>query len=229
MFRSFVRRLSVFVLAVLMLAAFAFTAAAQDELYQAVASPAASPVVPIPRIRADPNLPATLPGHLIVNTDNLFMRTGPDTQFVPVGILDGGTTLNALAYNGDADGGWYFVTVRGYSGWVSEEFVVIRGDIGRLPVGVPVNAVIWNPTVYLATAQNLIARSGGATICRVPGRQFYVVHALAQSYPAPSSFRNAGLVWMEIEARCNGSVQRGLVPASVDLVFNPASIDIPAN
>jgi hypothetical protein len=160
------------------------------------------------------------PGYAIVNTDNLFMRTGDSPEFTPVGILDGGTRLIVLGSNGrfsSTDELWWYVEVGGLRGWVKNEFLILRGDLRGLPI-VPVVGEISQPTLYVGVNNPLFnSRSVGARVlCEIAGGQLYNVLAVDDVEPT----------WFLIEATCNGVQVNGWLPADRGILRNTGGVPI---
>ncbi|GAB5491442.1 MAG: hypothetical protein Phog2KO_16570 [Phototrophicaceae bacterium] len=70
--------------------------------------------------------------HIVVNTGNLNVRSGPNASFSVVATVPGATEL-AVVGRAD-DGVWYYVEGSFGRGWVNSEFVLFRGDYGSVPV-----------------------------------------------------------------------------------------------
>ena len=78
---------------------------------------------PIPRITGN---------HVVVNTGNLNIRSGPAAGFGSIAVVPGGTELAVLGIA--TDGVWYFVEGRFGRGWLNNEFVLFRGDPNTVPI-----------------------------------------------------------------------------------------------
>jgi uncharacterized protein YraI len=167
----------------------------------------------------------TLPGYAVVNTDNLFMRSGPGPQYTPVGIVDGGTRLIVLGRNDDllpdsSDQLWWLVEVGGLRGWVNSAFLALRGDLSVIPV-VEAQGEIIQPVIYIAfTGFPLSAdpEPGARIVCGLQGERFYPVLAGDTSTPS----------WYYVEAQCDdGLTTRGWLRAE-DIIFrNEGGVAIP--
>lgn len=157
-------------------------------------------------------------GYAIVNTDNLYLRSGDGPQYEALGILDGGTRLVVLGSNGrltTPDRLWWYVEVGELRGWVKNEFLILRGDLRGLPV-VPVTGSLIQPTVYVGLTTPLYSSRalGSGLLCEIPGGRAYTVRAV--DAPEPS--------WYLIEAICNGEAVDGWIPAERGLLRNPAGV-----
>lgn len=173
-----------------------------------------------PRPVNPPALIRNLPGYLIVNTDNLFLRTGDGVEYAPVGIVDGGTFLAPLGSNGaeDPDELWWYVEVGGLRGWVKNEFVIIRGDLSELP-DVPVLGVINVPVLYVGGLNPIYntPNVGGRYLCQIEPNRLNTVIA-QDADPA---------AWYQIEALCGDDLVIGWIQADRGLLRNPAGLTLP--
>jgi len=70
--------------------------------------------------------------HIVVNTGNLNIRSGPSAGFSVVATVPGGTELAVAGRS--ADGVWYFVEGSFGQGWVNSQFVLFRGAYNSVPV-----------------------------------------------------------------------------------------------
>jgi hypothetical protein len=82
----------------------------------------------------------------VTATDKVRVRSGPGTSYEVLSSLAQGTTVKALARNGDSS--WIQVQLEdGTKGWVSAEFVTVNGDVNSLPVAqAPAPKVSPTPT-----------------------------------------------------------------------------------
>jgi uncharacterized protein YraI len=159
------------------------------------------------------------PGYAIVSTDNLYMRSGDGVAYTPVAILDGGTELIVLGSNGELTADlWWYVQVGSLRGWVSSQFLYLRGDLTGVPV-TPVTGTIIPPTLYVG-ASNPIYNTpsvSGRGLCLIPGDHFYTVTA-----------RDSVLAnWYRIEATCDGQPLYGWIQIDRGLLRNSAGVEIP--
>jgi hypothetical protein len=179
------------------------------------AEPLALNTVP-PRPINPSGLAETQPGYAVVNTDNLFLRTGDGPRYEVIGIVDGGTHLIVLGRNKDRS--WWYVQVGGLRGWVSSEFLVLRGDLTGIQE-VPVTGSFTAPSLYVGFPGNLVytlPRVGAAPLCALPGNtEFRIVG------------RTSNTAWYEIEITCDGQELTGWLPADLGIVRNPAGVRIP--
>lgn len=223
-----IRRIRVMALAGLVLALVAGAlpiAAAEFVIFEPGDGRVSAPI-PLNAIPPRPVLtsPETIPGdltegaYLIVNTDNLYMRQGASPEFAPVAIVDGGTSLIPLGWNGNSNDVWWYVQVGGMRGWVRGEFVALRGDARGLPI-LESDGTLTIPRLYVGW-ENFI-RSAPTTdrnyICLIPGNLEYELIG-----------RTADTTWYELRARCDdGRVVEGWLPAENGLFRNPAGVYVP--
>jgi hypothetical protein len=156
------------------------------------------------------------PGYAIVNTDNQFLRSGDSPRYSVIGIIDGGTPLAILGRNEDRS--WWYIQVGGLRGWVSAEFLVLRGDLTGIPE-VPVLGELTHPSLYVGWPGNAVYASpivGGPWLCTIPGNLEF-----------PIVGRTSGSSWYEIEVTCDGVLVDAWIPAELGIVRNPAGLLIP--
>ena len=185
---------------------------------------ATSPDVPLntapPRPVNPIGLAEALPGYAVVNTDNLSVRSGDGPEYTLVAIVDGGTELVVLGRNrfaGDAET-WWYVQVGDVVGWVSGQFLIMRGDLSHVPE-VPVRGDLIQPRFLLIRDQTplYVSPDFNATgLCALNGGLEY-----------PVVGRDADMVWYQVQADCNGSTLTGWVPAYLGAIRNPAALLIP--
>jgi len=93
--------------------------------------------------------------HVVVNTGNLNIRSGPGAQFSTVATVPGGTKLSVLGLA--PDGVWYYVTGTFGQGWLNSEFVLFRGDGRFLPIIRGATGDVAKPTASVNVAITLYA------------------------------------------------------------------------
>ncbi|MDX2163496.1 MAG: hypothetical protein SF162_19420 [bacterium] len=156
--------------------------------------------------------------YLIVNTDNLNVRQGDAPEFAAVAVVDGGTALLPLGWNGDPDDAWWYVQVGGVRGWVRGTFVILRGNATSLPVIDP-RGTIAIPRLYVGWDNFLRSEP------------FYNV-------PASCAFegnleheiigRTVDTQWYELRVVCDdGVIREGWLPADNGIFRNPGSVEVP--
>jgi hypothetical protein len=180
---------------------------------------ASSPSVPLnavpPRPVNDDELIDELPGWLIVNTDNLSVRSGDGPEYSLVAIVDGGTELIPLGRN--LDFSWWYVQAGDKIGWAKAEFLIARGDLTDVTV-VPSNGEIAQPKFFLYSDASVVASPStrALELCSVPGNLDYLVVG-----------RDAKIEWYEIQATCDNAVIKGWVPAALGAIRNQSNEFIP--
>lgn len=158
-----------------------------------------------------PQMNLRSPAHVIVNTGNLNIRSGPGANYTTVATVSGGTRLDVAGFA--PDGVWYLVIGSFGRGWLNSEFVVLRGDGSSLPVirdfqGEPERpvAIVTNAVVVYATPS-----TASTTIGSVSG-----------PFDANVLARTADNTWVQIETPLGfGWVQTGFVGISGDLSLIP--------
>lgn len=169
-----------------------------------------------PRPINPPGLLDDLLGYAVVNTDNLFLRSGDSPRYSVIAILDGGTELAVLGRNEDRT--WWYVQVGGLRGWSSSEFLVLRGDLTDVQV-VPVAGEFTQPRLYVGFTGNplyALPIAGTASYCALPGNLEYAIVG-----------RTAASDWYQIEAECDGDMVTGWMQADRGIVRNPSGVSIP--
>ncbi|MBZ0297453.1 MAG: SH3 domain-containing protein [Anaerolineae bacterium] len=157
------------------------------------------------------------PGYAVVNTDNLYLRTGDSPSYAVIGIVDGGTELAVLGRNEDLT--WWYVQVGGLRGWVSGQFLVLRGDLSGVPE-VPILGELAVPTLYVGFPNNAVYAGPSMleeVVCTIPGnREFKVLG------------RTAASDWYQIEVPCGADDSaEAWILADRGLLRNPAGVTIP--
>lgn len=77
-------------------------------------------------------MPVLQPGHVVVNTSYVNIRSGAGGQFREIAVVAGGTELPVIGVTNDA--AWFYVSGSFGQGWVSGEFVVFRGVFSAIPI-----------------------------------------------------------------------------------------------
>jgi hypothetical protein len=178
-----------------------------------------SPSVDLNEVAPRPDNPdelvELLPGWLIVNTDNLSVRSGDGPEYTLVAIVDGGTRLIPLGRN--LDFSWWYVQAGDVVGWVKAEFLIARGDLTDVLV-VPSNGEIAQPRLFVFSDTTLASAPslGSLELCSVPGDLEYLVVG-----------RDAQISWYEIQATCDNAVIKGWVPAAQGAIRNQSNSFIP--
>jgi hypothetical protein len=156
-----------------------------------------------------------LPGFAVVNTARLNIRSGDGVQYTRVGILDGGTELIVLGRN--PEGSWWYVQVADIRGWVSGEYIALRGDLQNTP-WLPGEGEIQPPRFIYYAAAPLYRGPDPATgeVCVVAGNLEFNVYG-----------RTPNWEWYQVRATCNGAEATGWVKNDLGALRNPAEANIP--
>lgn len=142
-----------------------------------------------------------LKGFLIVNTATANLRSGDGLQYTVVAHVKGGSYLKVLGRNANAS--WWYVTVGDFTGWISNQLVIIRGSLRGTPVVVPAGE-IDTPRLYLFRNQfvKIVPVEDSDNLCEVAGAlEYYIV--------GNSSDR----LWFELETPCGKGWIRGALGA----------------
>jgi hypothetical protein len=128
---------------------------------------------PPPRPVNDDDDIAGLPGYLLVNTDNLSLRSGDGVIYTQVAVVDGGSRLIPLGRNEDFT--WWLVQAGDIIGWGTAEFLVARGDLTDVPV-IQAEGIVSPNTFFLFSSAPLLSLPDGdaLALCTVPGNLEYV-------------------------------------------------------
>lgn len=156
-----------------------------------------------------------LPGFLIVNTDNLSLRSGDGPEYTLVGIVDGGTKLIPLGRNLKFT--WWLVQAGDIVGWAKAEFLVARGDLTSVKV-VPSEGEITPATIYVYSKASLLSApvSNAIPLCSIAGDTEYVAVG-----------RNKATDWYEVQATCDNAVVKGWLAAELGAFRGPAGTNLP--
>jgi len=142
-----------------------------------------------------------LAGYAIVNTPRLNMRTGAGVGYTRIAILDGGTELIVLGRNRDVT--WWLVQAGDKRGWVSAEYVALRGDVRGASIVPEAGEVQPNRFILF---RGVPLRQGPTNlsnaVCDAPGNIEF-----------PIIGRDAGFDWYQVQVNCNGALTTGWLPA----------------
>lgn len=168
-----------------------------------------------PRPENPEEVTEVLAGYLLVDTDNLTLRTGDGPEYTRVGIVDGGTVLIPLGRNLDFT--WWYVQAGDIVGWAKAEFLIARGDLTEVIV-VPSNGVVSSPTLFVYSDQFVLASPSerALPLCKIAGNLEYLVVG-----------RDTPIEWYEIQTTCDNAVVRGWIKAELGAIRNPAELFIP--
>jgi hypothetical protein len=197
---------------------FVLSCASNDEDAQLVRR---SPSVPFGAIPPRPNnsedVINTRDGYAIVNVYSANIRSCAEITCTQVALADGGDRLVVLGHNEDLS--WWYVQAGETRGWISNEIVLLRGDLTDLPL-VVTEGERPQPSVYVGFTGNPIYREllpGSPIVCRVQGDSGYLL--LGQSIDEN---------YLKIEATClDGSPGTGWIEANYAIIRNPGNVPIP--
>jgi len=168
-----------------------------------------------PRPTNSDEVTSKLPGFLVVNTDNLSLRSGDGPEFTLVGIVDGGTKLIPLGRNLKFT--WWLVQAGDIVGWAKAEFLVARGDLTNVKV-VPSEGEITPATLFVYSKSALLSApaTNAVPLCTIPGDIEYL-----------ATGRTKATDWYEIQATCDNAVVKGWLPAAQGAFRGPAGTFLP--
>ena len=101
--------------------------------------PTNTPVPPTNTPVPPTDTPVSVP-HFTVNSDQVNVRTGPETVFSIIGTVEQGDRFDIGGRNGDGD--WLeFCCVNGQRGWIYAPLLVLSHDISTIPISANIPAV----------------------------------------------------------------------------------------
>jgi len=140
-------------------------------------------------------------GYAIVNTPRLNMRTGASVDYTRIAIIDGGTELIVLGRNQNAS--WWLVQAGDKRGWVSGQYIALRGDVRGASIVPEAGELLPNRFVlFRSTPLRQGPTNLSNTICDAPGNIEFAIIG-----------RDAGFDWYQVQVNCNGSLTTGWLPA----------------
>lgn len=168
-----------------------------------------------PRPANDPEDVAGLEGYLLVDTDNLWLRSGAGVEFTRVAIVDGGTPLIPLGRN--LDRSWWLVQAGDVVGWASNEFLRARGDLTAVPE-VESNGEVSPPRFFVFSRTTLwsLPDPGSLPLCVIPGGLEYQVIG-----------RDKNATFYQIQASCDGTVAKGWVATEQGAFRSDSNLPVP--
>jgi uncharacterized protein YgiM (DUF1202 family) len=89
--------------------------------------------------------------HVVINTGNLNVRSGPAVGFSAVATVPGGTELAVIGRA--PDDVWLLVQGAFGSGWINSEFALFRGNYSTVPLVEDVSEAIINPSITASAGQ----------------------------------------------------------------------------
>jgi uncharacterized protein YraI len=162
-----------------------------------------SPVVSAPASFAAPRV--------VINTGYLNVRSGPGAQYTVVSTVPGGTELPILGIA--SDDVWYLIQGTFGQGWINKEFVVIRGDMSKVPIIREAAGVLANPTAIVAATVTLYA---------APNVSLGMVGAVSGPIEVPVVARSGDASWVQLNTPIGfGWVQAANVTLRGDLGLAP--------
>lgn len=129
--------------------------------------------------------------HVVINTGNLNIRSGPGAQYSVVATLPGGAELPVLGIAKDRV--WFLVQGVFGRGWVNSEFTLFRGSIDVVPTIHDISgaiAVITAPTATVAAS--------AVTLYAAPGTNFGAIGSLAGPIEVTVVARTADSQWLQL-------------------------------
>lgn len=178
-------------------------------------SPSVDPNAVPPRPVNAPDLSDDLPGYLLVNTDNLSLRSGDGPDYTLVGIVDGGTVLVPLGRNHRFT--WWYVQAGDLIGWAKAEFLIARGNLTDVPAIEALGELAPVTFALFADAElKANPRSSALPLCTIAGNLEYDVVG-----------RNRAGTWFQVQASCDNAVVNGWLDATLGALRNPAEVQIP--
>jgi uncharacterized protein YraI len=127
--------------------------------------------------------------HIVVNTGNLNIRSGPAAQFTIVATVPGGTELPVIGMAEDRV--WFLVQGPFGRGWVNQEFTLFRGSIDVVPI-------VHDFTVATLTTPVAVVAGSGVTLYAAPGTNFGVIGTLAGPVEVTIVARTADGQWLQL-------------------------------
>lgn len=157
-----------------------------------------------------------LPYYMIVNTENLNLRSGDGPNFTLVAVVKGGTRAQVIGRNENRS--WWLLDVGGYRGWAIGDFLIPRGDLTPVPV-VPVQGELQPITFVTSLPRNVFSQPNNFTrnfVCEIPAGEYVVTG------------KDRFDVFYEIVALCDDGTRLNAWIKGEDGVFrNPAALRLP--
>ena len=168
-----------------------------------------------PRPTNSDEVTSKLAGFLVVNTDNLSLRSGDGPEFTMVGIVDGGTKLIPLGRN--LKFSWWLVQAGDIVGWAKAEFLVARGDLTDVKV-VPSEGEITPATLFVYGKSALLSApsANAVPLCNIAGNTEYILVG-----------RTKATDFYEIQATCDNALVKGWLSADKGAFRAPSGTILP--
>lgn len=158
----------------------------------------------------------SLPYYVIINTPAVNMRSGTGPQYTVVGVLTGGTRAAVVGRNKNRS--WWLLEAGNVRGWVSNEFVAVRGDLTDVPE-VPNQGELQPITFVTSLEKTVFSEANNYDInqvCTIPAGEYRVI--------GKDSFN----VFYQLEARCtDGRVVPAWIRGDEGAFRNPAVLALP--
>lgn len=148
--------------------------------------------------------------HIVINTGNLNIRSGPGAQYSVVVTVPGGTELPVLGMAEDRV--WFLVQGPFGRGWVNNEFTLFRGSIDIVPIIRDFTATITAPVAIVA--------GSAVTLYAAPGTNFGTIGNLAGPVEVVIVARTGDGQWLQL----NTPLGFGWVVASQVIVRGDLSL-----
>lgn len=112
--------------------------------------------------------------YLIINTNALNIRTGPDVKYQALGSLRGGTSYNIDGKS--PDGIWFHIIGTPYGGgWVRGRYIIFRGDLGAIPTIYEPYGELQASYLYAHIFIPVYTHPNGTQLGLVPGQTEYLI------------------------------------------------------
>lgn len=139
-----------------------------------------------------------LSGTGVVNARRLNIRSGDGIQYRQIGVLTNGAAVDIIGRNEAAS--WWYIDVDGERGWVSADFIILRGDLqytDAAPAAAPLpRGEIIRPRFIFYQDYPIYAAptTAAAELCQMPGNIEYNVLG-----------RSPDWNWYQLQVTCNGA------------------------
>ncbi len=130
--------------------------------------------------------------HVVVNTGNLNIRSGPGAQYTIVATVPGGTELPVLGITKDRV--WFLVQGVFGRGWLNSEFTLFRGSISVVPTIHDVSAA----SVQVISAPTATIAASAVTLYAAPGTNFGAIGSLGGPIEVTIVARTVDSQWLQL-------------------------------
>jgi hypothetical protein len=178
-------------------------------------SPSILPGQPVPVPRTNADFIESLPYYAIVNTPNLNMRSGDGPEYTTVAVLRGGTRAQVLGRNETFS--WWLLDAGGFRGWVSAEFIALRGDLTDVPELIASGQL--QPATFVTSIPQTVFRVPSDlnrdVVCQIPAGEYILVG------------RNNAATYYQIQTQCtDGRLLLAWLSVENGAFRNPAGLTI---